>query len=198
MVIDMQHSESYEPCNTRYIGPIILYYEFHTCKFCINDSALSAIVNTEIPINDPTTPLFPLRVAAELTNTSVYSLRQYVDLGLIIPFKTPSNRRLYSHIDLQRILCIRKYLDEHGLNIAGIKAMFAQVPCWLLKPCSAEDRESCDAYESLTEPCWQVSVKGPTCKNEDCRTCTIYRLPEKCSDLKSIFKTFNNLKIQNN
>ncbi|MCK4893759.1 MAG: MerR family DNA-binding transcriptional regulator, partial [Calditrichia bacterium] len=47
-------------------------------------------------IQDSITPLFPLRVAAELSNTSIYSLRQYVDLGLILPYKTASNRRLYS------------------------------------------------------------------------------------------------------
>ena len=143
-------------------------------------------------VDNPTAPLYPLRVAAELTGTSVYALRQYVDLGLIIPYKTPTNRRLYSKVDIQRILCIRKYLDEQGLNIAGIKALFASVPCWLVKPCPIEDREKCDAYTSLTEPCWQVTVKGPTCQNVDCRECDVYRLQEECSDLKSIFKKFNN------
>ena len=139
-------------------------------------------------IENPTAPLYPLRVAAELTGTSVYALRQYVDLGLIIPYKTPTNRRLYSKVDIQRILCIRKYLDEYGLNIAGIKVLFAAVPCWLIKPCTESDCEQCDAYTSLTQPCWQVSVKGPTCQNIDCRVCEVYRLPEECNDLKSIFK----------
>ncbi|NOZ74332.1 MAG: MerR family transcriptional regulator [FCB group bacterium] len=144
----------------------------------------------ETALNDPTTPLFPLRVAAELTKTSVYALRQYVDLGLIIPFRTPTNRYLYSKTDIQRILCIRRHLDEYGLNIAGIRALFAQVPCWLVKPCPIEDCLTCDAYTSVIEPCWQVTVKGPTCQQADCRTCNVYRLPEKCQDLKTLFKTF--------
>jgi len=142
-------------------------------------------------IENPTAPLYPLRVAAELTGTSVYALRQYVDLGLIIPFKTPTNRRMYSKVDIERILCIRKYLDEYGLNIAGIKALLAAVPCWLIKPCPVEDREKCDAYTSTIEPCWQVAVKGPICQNVDCRECDVYRLHEECNDLKSIFKKFN-------
>ena len=142
-------------------------------------------------IDSPTAPLYPLRVAAELTGTSVYALRQYVDLGLIIPYKTPTNRRLYSKVDIERILCIRKNLDEYGLNIAGIRALLAAVPCWMIKPCPIEDREKCDAYTSTTEPCWQVTVKGPTCKNVDCRECDVYRLHEECSDLKSIFKKFS-------
>lgn len=140
------------------------------------------------PFNDPTKPLYPLRVASDLSKTSVYSLRQYVDAGLILPYQTPSKRRLYSQIDIQRIKCIRKYLDEYGLNIAGIKVLFAQVPCWLLRPCNEDDCFQCEAYTSSTEPCWQITVKGPACKNEDCRTCAVYRLPEECDDIKSIFK----------
>ncbi|MBC8174219.1 MAG: MerR family transcriptional regulator [Candidatus Marinimicrobia bacterium] len=143
--------------------------------------------------DDPTKPLYPLRVASELSNTSVYSLRKYVDEGLILPYQTPTKRRLYSQVDIKRILCIRKYLDEYGLNIAGIKALFAQVPCWLLKPCNEEDCIQCEAYTSATEPCWQVTTKGPTCKNEDCQTCAVYRLPEKCDDIKSLFKNLQQL-----
>lgn len=142
-------------------------------------------------IENPTAPLYPLRVAAELTGTSVYALRQYVDLGLIIPYKTPKNRRMYSKVDIHRILCIRKYLDEYGLNIAGIKALLAAVPCWAIKPCPEADRVKCDAFTSLDKPCWQVSIKGPTCQNVDCRECEVYRLHEECNDLKSIFKKFN-------
>ena len=145
---------------------------------------------TKNMIENPTTPLYPLRVAAELTGTSVYALRQYVDLGIIIPFKTTTNRRLYSKVDIERILCIRKNLDEYGLNIAGIKALLAAVPCWMIKPCPVEDREKCEAYTSTNEPCWQVTVKGLTCQNVDCRECDVYRLHEECNDLKSIFKKF--------
>ena len=146
-------------------------------------------------IPDSTTPLFPLRVAAELSNTSIYSLRQYVDLGLIIPYKTATNRRLYSQVDIQRINCIRKYLDEYGLNVAGIKTLFAQVPCWLIRPCSENDRNNCDAYKEIAVPCWNVTVKGPECQNSDCRICDVYRLSEKCSDLKSLFKNLTELKV---
>ncbi len=137
---------------------------------------------------DKSTPVYPLRIAAQLTDTSVYTLRQYVDHGLILPFKTASNRRLYSDADIQRIRCIRRYLDEYGLNIAGIKAMFAQVPCWIIRPCSMEDRNNCDAYTVTHDPCWKATRKGSACINEDCRVCDVYQLPSKCVDIKSIFK----------
>ena len=139
---------------------------------------------------DPTTPLYPLRVAAELTGSSVYALRQYVDLGLILPYKTESNRRLYSQTDLARIQCIRKHLTEDGLNIAGIKAMMGLTPCWLIKPCTLTDYKTCDAYTSTQEPCWQVGQKGAICEGVECRLCPVYQLGNQCSDIKALYKTY--------
>ncbi len=137
---------------------------------------------------DSTTPLYTLKVAAELSGTSVHSIRQYIDKGLLIPFKTETKRHLFSQVDIQRLKCIRRYLDDLGLNIAGIKAQFALVPCWKVKPCSESDRQNCEAYTALSNPCWEATVKGPKCKNEDCRLCNVYKLPEKCNDLKSFLK----------
>jgi MerR family transcriptional regulator/heat shock protein HspR len=140
-------------------------------------------------------PVYTLGVAAKLSNTSVYSLRQYVDKGLVIPYRTKTNRYLYSEGDIIRLKCIRRYLDELGLNIAGIRAIFALVPCWLLKPCSEQDRQGCDGYTAIDRPCWEVNKKGGACKNEDCRTCKVYLLPEKCKDLKTLFKKLNKQEI---
>lgn len=136
----------------------------------------------------PTTPIYTLKVAAKLSNTSVYSIRQYVDKGLILPYCTRTHRHLYSQVDILGLRCIRRYLDEFGLNIAGIKALLAMLPCWLLKPCPSDDRSRCDAYISLTKPCWQVAVKGATCKQADCRTCKVYKDFQRGGDAKSLFK----------
>ena len=141
---------------------------------------------------DPTTPLYTLRVAAKLSKTSVYSIRQYVDKGLLLPYKTKTNRRLYSQVDIMRLINIRKDFDEYGLNVAGIKMVMAQTPCWLIKPCSQEDCIFCDAYTSSREPCWELTVQGPKCKQIECRTCNVYRLVEKCGDIKSLFKEYGN------
>jgi len=149
------------------------------------------------PLNDHTQPLYPLRVAADLTHTSVYALRQYVDLGLVIPHRTVKNRRLYSLVDIMRVRCIRKYIDEYGLNIAGVKTMFSQVPCWLIRPCSQADRQACDAYTAITEPCWNVKNKGVECQQADCRTCNVYRLPETCTDPKALMKHIESLDLKN-
>jgi hypothetical protein len=118
-----------------------------------------------------TEPVYTLRIASKLSSISVYSIRQYIDKGLIIPYKTKTKRHLFSDVDILRLNCIRKYLDELGLNVAGINALFSLVHCWLIKPCSKGDRENCDAYTHVSEPCWQASQKGPLCRNSDCRIC---------------------------
>lgn len=137
---------------------------------------------------DSTEPIYTLSVASKLSNTSPHSIRQYIDKGLILPFKTKTNRHLFSEVDILRLHCIRKYLDEQGLNVAGIKALFSLVPCWVIKPCKKSDQKNCDAYNSISYPCWEASEKGPECKNSDCRTCDVYRIPEQCKDMKTMLR----------
>lgn len=133
-------------------------------------------------------PVYTIGVASKLTNTTVYTLRMYEEKGLILPHKTTTGRRMYSETDIRRLLCIRHHLDNEGLNIAGIKALLALVPCWIIKPCTADDCRSCDAYSSTLEPCWAASQKGPKCRDEDCRTCNVYQLADECNDVKSFYK----------
>lgn len=133
-------------------------------------------------------PVFTIGITSRLTNTSVHTLRLYEERGLIIPFKTETKRRLYSRSDIGRINCIRQHLDAEGLNIAGIKAVWSMVPCWLFRPCTEQDRHACDAYTHTTLPCWEVETKGPECADADCRTCDIYLLGARCSSMKSMYK----------
>lgn len=67
---------------------------------------------------DKTEPIYTLSVAARLSDTPQHSIRQYINKGLIIPLKTKTNRHLFSEVDISRLLCVRKYLIEKGLNIA--------------------------------------------------------------------------------
>ena len=133
-------------------------------------------------------PIYPLKIASQLTETSVYSIRQYIDKGLIIPFRTKTDRHLFSQVDIVRLNCIRRHLTTSGLNIAGIKAILALIPCWSIKKCSEESRINCDAYYSTSYPCWEASKKGKDCKNKNCRVCNIYQLPLECPDMKSLIR----------
>jgi MerR family transcriptional regulator/heat shock protein HspR len=149
----------------------------------------------EEKVFDPSEPVFTRKVAAHLSDTSVYNIRKYVDKGLLLPLKTKSGRFLYSQIDIIRLRNIRKDLEEKGFNIAGIKGILAQTPCWLIKPCTEDDRKGCEAYTSSVEPCWKVTIQGPKCKETECRRCKVYRLVEKCSDVKTLFKEYSNYGI---
>ena len=135
-----------------------------------------------------TYPIYTLEVASELSGTATHSIRQYVDRGLIIPYKKKNNRQLFSEADIGRLRWIRKLIDEQGLNVAGIKAVYSLIPCWNIKQCSEEDRTHCDAYHSSTQSCWEASCKGSNCKKINCRVCPVYRIPENFQDVKTLLK----------
>ena len=135
------------------------------------------------------TPVYTLSTAADLSGIPVHSVRQYIDRGLIIPFKKDSRRNLFSQVDILRLRFIHRLLDEGGLNIAGIRTLLANIPCWAVKKCPEGEREKCQAYHSETFPCWEASEKGTLCKNTNCRECEVYRIAENYPDIKSFLRT---------
>jgi MerR family transcriptional regulator, heat shock protein HspR len=143
----------------------------------------------ENSIVESTTPVYTLSITSTLSGIPVHSIRQYIDKGLIIPFKKESSRNLFSQVDILRLKFIHKLLNEDGLNIAGIRTLLAIIPCWSIRKCSDKEREICQAYQSNTYPCWEASEKGSLCKNTNCRECEVYRIVENYSDIKSFLKT---------
>ncbi len=69
-------------------------------------------------------PLFPIGIVMQLTDLSARQIRYYEEHGLISPARTEGNRRLFSFNDVDRLLEI-KDLIEQGVNLAGIKQIFA-------------------------------------------------------------------------
>jgi len=136
-----------------------------------------------------TAPVYTLSITAGLSGIPLHSIRQYIEKGLIIPHKKESNRNLFSQVDILRLKYINKLLNVNGLNIAGIRALLAIIPCWAIRNCSNEERATCQAYHSDADPCWEASEKGILCKNTNCRECDVYRIVEKYPDVKSLLKT---------
>lgn len=66
-------------------------------------------------------PLFVISVAASLVGVHPRTLRIYEQEGLIEPARTPTNIRLYSQGDIQRVRCIRYLTRRRGVNLAGVK-----------------------------------------------------------------------------
>jgi MerR family transcriptional regulator, glutamine synthetase repressor len=69
-------------------------------------------------------PLFSMGIVMKLTDLTARQIRYYEENNLIHPARTQGNRRLFSLNDVDRLLEIKE-LIEKGVNIAGIKEMFA-------------------------------------------------------------------------
>jgi len=135
-----------------------------------------------------TEPIYTLSVAAKLSNTPPHSIRQYIDKGLLLPYKKDTKRHLFSDSDVERLIWIKKNIEERGLNFAGIKSLLAMLPCWKITNCKIKSRKKCEAYTSFEAPCWQASEKGQECKNKECRLCDVYLLIKPDTEVKAVLQ----------
>ncbi|TDL34961.1 MerR family transcriptional regulator [Jeotgalibacillus sp. S-D1] len=71
-----------------------------------------------------TMPLFPIGIVMQLADLSARQIRYYEEHELISPARTEGNRRLFSLNDIDRLLEIKDLLEQ-GINMAGIKKIFA-------------------------------------------------------------------------
>ena len=138
---------------------------------------------------DYNSPVYTLGVAAQLSETPAHSIRQYIDMGMLIPYKLESKRHLFSRNDIDRLKLIKTLIRDKGLNFSGVRALMGMIPCWAIRECSEEDRSTCGAYKDNFQPCWEASEKGRLCKNENCRDCGVYHSLDVDSGIKSTLKT---------
>lgn len=136
---------------------------------------------------DPFEPVFAIGLVSKKIGVSPETLRLYERVGLLIPHRTRSGRRLFSQKDLEWLNCIRKLIVEDKLNLAGIRRLLALIPCWDIKPCSPEERENCPAYLADDQVCWQLKNTSQTCLNAECRTCDVYLSSENIDHLKTFY-----------
>ena len=74
---------------------------------------------------DPSRPVYVISVAADIVRVHPRTLRIYEGEGLVCPARTPSNIRLYSENDIRRVLWIRHLTQKLGVNLAGVRILFA-------------------------------------------------------------------------
>lgn len=70
-------------------------------------------------------PLFHMGSVQKLTGLTARQIRYYEEHGLIHPSRTEGNQRLFSFVDVEQLLEIRRLLDK-GLNMVGVKEHFLQ------------------------------------------------------------------------
>ena len=71
-------------------------------------------------IFDQDEPVFIISVAARILGVRTQTLRYYERLGLIEPVRTKGNQRVFSNRDIERVRRIRNYMDDLGVNLAGV------------------------------------------------------------------------------
>lgn len=74
-------------------------------------------------MNDEGRPCYVISVAAEMLGTRTHTLRYYEKVGIIRPFRSPGNIRLYSEEDIALIRRIRHLMNDLGVNIAGVEVI---------------------------------------------------------------------------
>src|SRR6188768_947878 len=82
-------------------------------------------IDDEQASRDPARPVYVISVAAELVRVHPRTLRIYELEGLVCPARTRSNIRLYSEDDIRRVLWIRHLTRNLGVNLAGVRVLFA-------------------------------------------------------------------------
>lgn len=119
-------------------------------------------------------PVYTIGHAAEKLGIAVPTLRMYEKAGLILPYKTPTKRRLYSRHDIDYLKIIIDLIRNQRLNIEGIRRLLALTPCWKIIHCPKEIRKKCPSYTEGSIPCW-LMAQNPCGKTKDqCRTCEVY------------------------
>jgi MerR family transcriptional regulator/heat shock protein HspR len=71
--------------------------------------------------------VYVISVAARILEMHPQTLRKYERLGLVSPVRTVGMLRLYSPVDIQKILLIRHLMGNLELNLAGVKFALALV-----------------------------------------------------------------------
>ena len=69
-------------------------------------------------------PVLPISTVMQLTNLTARQIRYYEEHHLIEPVRTEGNRRMFSLNNIDELLEIQELLEQ-GINIAGIKKVFA-------------------------------------------------------------------------
>ena len=74
-------------------------------------------------VRDPHEPVYMISVAAHLTGLHPQTVRLYERLGLVSPRRVNNKNRLYCEADIERLLQIRRFTQEMGVNLAGVEVI---------------------------------------------------------------------------
>jgi MerR family transcriptional regulator/heat shock protein HspR len=68
-------------------------------------------------------PVYMISVAARMLSCHPQTLRMYEREGLVSPFRSSRNLRLYSDADIERLRLIKRLTQDLGVNLAGVEVI---------------------------------------------------------------------------
>jgi MerR family transcriptional regulator/heat shock protein HspR len=71
------------------------------------------------------TEIYLISMAAELLDMHPQTLRKYERLGLVRPQRTLGSMRVYTREELDRLRLIKSFVDEAGINLAGVRRLLS-------------------------------------------------------------------------
>ena len=73
--------------------------------------------------SEETEPRYVISVAARMLNTQTYTLRYYEKVGIIGPYRSQGNIRLYSEQDIALLRRVKSLMEDMGINLAGVEVI---------------------------------------------------------------------------
>lgn len=70
-----------------------------------------------------TEPRYVISIAARMLGMQAHSLRYYEKTGIIEPYRSRGNIRLYSEGDIARLRWVKSLVEEMGVNLAGVEVI---------------------------------------------------------------------------
>jgi MerR family transcriptional regulator/heat shock protein HspR len=68
-------------------------------------------------------PRYVISVAARMLDMQTYTLRYYERVGIIEPYRSRGNIRLYSDRDIAMLQRVKTLVDDMGVNLPGVEVI---------------------------------------------------------------------------
>jgi MerR family transcriptional regulator/heat shock protein HspR len=68
-------------------------------------------------------PRYVISVAARMLDTQTHTLRYYEKVGIVTPYRSRGNIRLYSDNDIALLQKVKTLVDDMGVNLPGVEVI---------------------------------------------------------------------------
>jgi MerR family transcriptional regulator/heat shock protein HspR len=72
-------------------------------------------------------PRYVISVAARMLDTQTHTLRYYEKIGIIEPYRSRGNIRLYSDRDIALLQRVKTLVDDMGVNLPGVEVILRMI-----------------------------------------------------------------------